>query len=92
MKWLKKNIVSKYLMTNCPEKTRCVDLLHRILDGAAEKDEEQYFMDHIEECWGCFQDYKLEHAIRELVKTKLEKKAVPEDLVSSIRQRIDESA
>ena len=89
--WVKKNVFSKYLMTNCSEKQKCLEILHLILDEEANQEQEEYFKDHMEECWICFQDYRLEKAIRDLVKTKLDKKPVPLNLVEDIKMEISES-
>ncbi len=89
--WVKKNVFSKYVMTNCREKQKCLEILHLILDEEANQEQEEYFKEHIEECWNCFQDYRLEKAIRDLVKTKLDKKPVPLSLIKDIKMEISES-
>ena len=89
--WVKKNVLSKYLMTNCPEKQKCLEILHLILDEEADHEQEDYFKNHMEECWTCFQNYELEKAIRDLVKAKLERKTVPGTLIDDIKAKISES-
>lgn len=89
--WVKKNVLSKYLMTNCPEKQKCLEILHLILDEEADHEQAAYFKIHMEECWSCFQDYRMEKAIRDLVKTKLDKKPVPLSLMEDIKMMITES-
>ncbi len=89
--WVKKNVLSKYVMTNCPEKQKCLEILHLILDGEADYEQKEYFEIHMEECWSCFQNYELEKAIRNLVKAKLERKSVPGTLIDEIKTKISES-
>ena len=91
-KWLKKNLISKYVITNCPQREKCVEILYLILDGEANKEQEEYYTNHIDECWNCFKDYQLEKAIKELVQNKIERKVVPADLIEEIKLRISESA
>lgn len=90
--WVKKNLISRYMMTDCPEKKKCLKILHLVLDDEATPEEEEYFTSHIDSCWSCFKDYKLEKAIKDLIKTKIKKKEVPEDLVQGIRVKLNESA
>jgi anti-sigma factor (TIGR02949 family) len=89
--WVKKNVLSKYVMTNCPEKQKCLEILDLILDEEADHDQEEYFKNHMEECWSCFQNYELEKAIRDLVKAKLERKPIPGTLIDDIKAKISES-
>ncbi len=89
--WVKKNVLSKYLMTNCPEKQKCLEILHLILDEEADHEQEDYFKKHMEECWSCFKNYELEKAIRNLVKIKLERISVPATLIDEIKTKISES-
>ncbi len=89
--WVKKNVFTKYVMTNCPEKKKCLEILHLILDEEANHEQEAYFKIHMEECWSCFKDYELEKAIRNLVKIKLERISVPTTLIDEIKTKISES-
>ena len=87
-KWIKKNLVSRYMMTTCPEEQRCLHALEVILDEESTPEEAKAYYDHIEECWTCYKNYNLEKNIRTLIRQKLERKPVPEDLVDKIKQDI----
>ena len=91
-KWIKKNVISRYLMTDCPQQVKCFEILNLLLDNENTKEEENYFYDHIVECWSCFKDYELEKAIRELLKTKLDKKSVPSRLIEDLKIQIREAS
>jgi anti-sigma factor (TIGR02949 family) len=68
-----------------PKKT-CIQLLQSILDGEATAEERQDFLDrHLENCMPCYQNYHLEMAIRELLKTKCNCQQPPADLIENIR-------
>jgi|GEM_PF-1518336 anti-sigma factor (TIGR02949 family) len=90
-RWIKKNLVTRYIKTECPERRKCLQALEEILDNEAPEDMESEYKAHIDQCWSCFQDYKLERAIRELIKIKLERKPVPDKLLEVIKTRISES-
>ena len=90
--WIKKNIVSRYMMNSCPEERKCLEVLEVILDNESTPEEEEKYFQHIEKCWTCYQNYNLEKTIRELIKTKVEKKHVPQDLVDRIRKEIEKSS
>jgi len=90
--WIKKNIVSKHLMKGCPEEQKCLQLLEVILDNESTNEEKEKYFEHIDICWTCFENYNIETAIRELLKTKIENKQVPEGLISKIQAEIDKTA
>ena len=90
--WIKKNIVSRYMMSGCPDEKRCLEVLEVILDNESTPEEEEKYFEHIQGCWTCFQNYNLEKAIRELIKKRVEKKQVPQDLVDRIKSEIERSS
>ena len=75
----------------CKDIKECNQLLQLILDGEASKDEEEYFFQHIKNCNDCYNGYKLEQSIKKLIRTKLKKQSVPQDLVDSIKVKIQNS-
>ena len=75
-----------------PENSECgkfLKLLGLILDDEADEVEKSYLKDHVENCNGCFEQLEIERELKELIKTKLENKSVPEDLIQSIRGKIN---
>jgi anti-sigma factor (TIGR02949 family) len=80
------------MMSTCSEEKECLKVLEVILDEESTPEEEKRYFAHIQKCWPCFQNYNLEKAIRELVKTKLEKKKVPEGLIEKIKTEIEKSS
>ena len=89
--WIKKNIVTKYMMSGCPEEQRCLQILEEILDKESTSEEEVKYYSHLDQCWTCFKNYNLETAIRELIKSKIDNKPVPEGLLEKIKFEIDKS-
>ena len=89
--WVKKNIITKYMMSGCPEEQKCLHVLEIILDNESTKEEEKMYFEHIEKCWGCYQNYNLGKEIRELIRTKIENKSLPEGLVQQIKLEIEKA-
>ncbi len=59
-----------------------------MLDNEANPNQEEFFLTHIEKCMVCFAHYNVEKQIRQLLKTKLNNKAVPSALANDIRSKI----
>lgn len=72
----------------CNDKNRCFELLESILDGELQGDGKEVLKEKLAKCQPCFEHYHLEQAIRDVLKTKCTKHAVPNELADSIRQKI----
>ncbi len=59
-----------------------------MLDNEATSVQEEFFNSHIEKCMVCFAHYNVEKQIRQLLKTKMNKKSVPSALANEIRGKI----
>ncbi len=59
-----------------------------MLDNEATANQEEFFYTHIEKCMVCFAHYNVEKQIRQLLRTKLNNKAVPHALANDIRSKI----
>jgi anti-sigma factor (TIGR02949 family) len=79
-------------MSDCPEEQRCLHVLEVILDDESTKEEEKKYFEHIEKCWTCYQNYNLEKEIRQLIRTKIENKTLPEGLVQQIKLEIEKAS
>ncbi|MDQ3393807.1 MAG: anti-sigma factor [Bacteroidota bacterium] len=91
--WLKKTFSPKpEKAKKCLDSEKCLKLLQLILDGEASEFETNYFHSHIEDCMSCYKHYDLEKTIRQVLKTKVEKRPVPVDLIQSIKLKIDQTA
>ncbi len=86
--------VNKYGEPKCGKyDTRC-DIIHKIIDGQATKEEKQLYDELITNCTDCkCKEYcEQELAIRDLIKTKLDRKRVPIDVIESIKIKIEKSS
>lgn len=66
----------------------CVKSLQMVVDGEATKDQEKYFMTHLEECMPCYNFYELEKSVKLILQNKIEKKLVPPSLAENIRAQL----
>lgn len=74
----------------CSDVSKCFELLERILDGEMGDPGKEVMKEKLAKCQPCFEHFHLEQAIRELLKTKCSKQAVPGELVDSIRTKISD--
>ncbi|SDD79384.1 mycothiol system anti-sigma-R factor [Algoriphagus faecimaris] len=74
----------------CSDVSKCFELLESILDGEMGDPGKEMMKEKLAKCQPCFEHFHLEQAIRELLKTKCSKQAVPGELVDSIRTKISD--
>jgi anti-sigma factor (TIGR02949 family) len=74
----------------CDDVSKCFQLLESILDGEVNSESKETLDDKLAKCQPCFEYYKLEQAIRDVLKTKCTRQPVPSELATSIRQKIEE--
>ena len=72
----------------CKNRHECMKAIRQILDGEATVEQITHFKENIDQCLPCIESHNLEITIRQLLCDKIEKKAVPQDLVASIRAKI----
>ena len=77
--------------TQCKDHAKCMEMLQLILDGEASESEKEYYYAHMEKCMPCYREHNLESAIRRVLKTNIEKKQVPADLINCIKSKIKET-
>lgn len=77
--------------TRCKDHARCMELLQLVLDGEASESEQEYYNTHMEKCMPCYREHNLESAIRQVLKTNIEKKRVPSDLVDCIKSKLNQT-
>lgn len=75
----------------CSDVSKCFQLLESILDGELGENGKEILKEKLAKCQPCFEHYHLEEAIRDVLKNKCTKQAVPTELADSIRQMINES-
>ena len=82
------NSEQRPMKSDCENKRECMQMLQLIVDGEASAEQKEHFLKHhLEECMPCFQNYHLEVAIRQLLKTKCSDQC-PQELVDSIKAKV----
>ncbi len=84
------NNIDENKMGDCGDKRNCLETLQLILDGQASPEQKADFKLHIDECMPCFQHYKFDQTIKELLKLKCNNPA-PKELIESIKNKIREN-
>lgn len=72
----------------CPEEMKCLELIRVMLDEESTKEDADYVMRHIDNCYKCYDNYDVEMAIRQVMKQKRQNLEVPESVIAEIRQKI----
>ena len=62
-----------------------------MLDDESDEESQEYLLNHLGVCTCCLKEFELEKQVRELLKTKLEKRPVPDGLANSIKAKILQS-
>lgn len=73
----------------CEDTSKCFELLESILDGEMDNSKEM-LTEKLAKCQPCFEHFHLEQAIRDVLKNKCTKQALPAELADSIRKQIQE--
>ena len=72
----------------CPDIEKYLEILRQMLDEEATSEEEQFLLKHLDSCKCCLAEYELETQVRQVLKSKVEKKEVPVGLANSIKAKI----
>lgn len=72
----------------CDQRSSFKKILPLIVDGEAGQEDKLFFENHVKNCVICAKEYQLELSIKNALKTKLEKKLVPDELIEDIRLKV----
>lgn len=72
----------------CEHRHECMKAIQLILDGEATSEQLTHFKENISHCLPCIENHNLEITIRQLLCDRIQKKTVPEDLITRIRIQI----
>jgi anti-sigma factor (TIGR02949 family) len=75
-----------------PDCTKVVSLLDQIVDGEATEAERIYFFTHVETCKPCFEAHQKHQRLKAVLKENIQRKTVPANLLSSIKNVIKATA
>jgi anti-sigma factor (TIGR02949 family) len=75
-----------------PNCAKVVSLLDQIVDGEATDEDRIYFFTHVETCKSCFEAHQKHQRLKEVLKENIQRKAVPANLLFSIKNVIKATA
>ncbi len=73
---------------HCSHQADCLKMIQLILDGEATEQQLAKLRVNLESCQPCIEMYHLEKEVKELLTKRMEKKCCPEQLVATIKARI----
>lgn len=65
-----------------------LDLIHLLLDNETDRTQEEYLSNHMDDCSPCMKQLELEKEFRDIIRKKIQKKEVPQELITAIRTKI----
>lgn len=71
-----------------PNRLLFKEILPLVLDGEADENQRAFFYKQIGSCPNCRELYEQEHAIRQVIKTRVARRQPPHDLLTTIQQQI----
>lgn len=70
----------------------CIEMLNLVLDEEATEKQKEDFEQHMEQCMPCYENYKLDVVIKQLIKKTCCGKKVPKNMVDEIRSKVFQKA
>jgi mycothiol system anti-sigma-R factor len=70
------------------KRATCMEMLQLILDGEVTAEQREYFKAHMDLCMPCFESYRVDMAIKQLVKDRCCGGEAPGDLIVQIKSQI----
>lgn len=70
------------------KRATCMEMLQLILDGEVTHEQREYFKAHMDRCAPCFESYRVDMAIKQLLKDRCCGGEAPGDLITQIKAQI----
>ena len=67
---------------------KCIEMLNLVLDEEATEEERAFFMDHMEKCMPCYENYQVDMVIKKLIKENCCGQKVPQQMIDDIRSKV----
>lgn len=83
-----KKVLYKIFGGACSDCAKIHGLLNVIIDDEASKEEEEFFRKHIDKCTPCLERYDVERSLIEKIKSKIDHKCCPKQVIESIKNKI----
>lgn len=73
----------------CEHHAECLKKIQAVLDGEASEAEKDHFRENMDDCLHCIKMYHLEKCVKEALKAKVDKRLCPDNLVHSIKAKLN---
>jgi mycothiol system anti-sigma-R factor len=70
----------------------CMEMLQVVLDGQASEEQVHYWKSHLGLCQPCYEKYKVDVAIKEMVKAECCCSKIPQDVIEQLSHKIKQIA
>ena len=86
IRWMGRKIMPN---KRCPDEKKFLNLIEAMLDDETTEDENKYILNHIDGCYRCHDNFDLERTIKEALKSKASRLVVTNELIDSIKEKIE---
>jgi mycothiol system anti-sigma-R factor len=66
----------------------CMEMLQLVVDGQATEEQVAYWKEHLGMCQSCYEHYKVEHAVKEMVKSECCCSKIPQHVIDELSMKI----
>ena len=70
----------------------CMEMLQFVLDGQATEEQVAYWKEHLGMCEPCYEKYKVDNTIKELVKSECCCSKIPQEVIEQLSTQIKQIA
>ncbi|MEM7549139.1 MAG: hypothetical protein AAF363_05685 [Bacteroidota bacterium] len=69
-------------------KCKCAEIIQLLVDDEASNDQIEFFESHTEECLSCLEEYQFDAEFKSIIREKVLKLNIPNDLIPSIKEKL----
>jgi mycothiol system anti-sigma-R factor len=66
----------------------CMEMLQLVLDGQATDEQVTYWKEHMGMCQPCYEKYKVENTVKELIKSECCCSKIPKEIIDELSTKI----
>jgi mycothiol system anti-sigma-R factor len=66
----------------------CMEMLQLVVDGQATPEQVAYWKEHMGMCQPCYEKYKVENAVKEMVKSECCCSKIPQNVIDELSSKI----
>ena len=72
--------------------TTCMEMLQLVVDGQATHEQVAYWKTHLGMCEPCYEKYKVDNAVKEMVKSECCCSKIPQEVIDELSNKIKQIA